>query len=52
MQTLEDHLTIVPNIRVRPIYWTYVNVCKRTRMIRDIRLPGFFFLNFKKWFFF
>ena len=33
---------IVPNIRVRPIYWTYANVCKRTRMIRDIRLPFFF----------
>ena len=38
--------TIVPNIRVRPIYWTYANVCKRTRMIRDIRLASFFFFDF------
>ena len=30
--------SIVPNIHVRPIYWTYANICKRTRMIRDIRL--------------
>ena len=34
--------TIVPNIRVHPIYWTYANVCKRTRMICDIRLLSFF----------
>ena len=51
---------IVPNIRVRPIWWTYVNVCIRSRMIRNIRLKknflkkkkeknpffGFFFLIF------
>ena len=44
---------IVPNNRVRPIWWTYANVCIRSRMIRNIHLEKkkklffeFFFLIF------
>ena len=37
---------IVPSIHIRPIWWTYANVCIHSRMIRDIRLDLFFPFGF------
>ena len=34
---------IVPSIHIRPIWWTYANICIRSRMIRDIHNLGFLF---------
>ena len=45
------HNTIIaPNIRVCPVWWTYANVCIRSRMIRNIRF-NFFFLFFGLFFY-
>ena len=38
---------IVPNIRIRPIWWTYANVCIRSRMIHNIRFN--FFSDIHNW---